>query len=216
MISAKLDEIKELMEYGVPEELLPDAYDFLQEFENDVIALNLLQSFYSYLPEGMDDSIKELRLITREEGLFLICAIATRGEYIYLVNHERAEFLGVFNDGINDKEVLDFLGYASKEDADTLFKDSTQHPLYTAAYQNEELCPACSTANGEYHTLGCPVEVCPWCGGQLTGCNCRFTILGKKQITSERDLKKFEEKLSEKGRLAYDAISQRPTYPSQE
>ena len=102
------------------------------------------------------------------------------------------------------------------EDADKLFKESDQYPSYTAAYENEQLCPVCSAAVGEDHTFGCPVEVCPWCGGQLTSCNCRFTILDKEHISSEKDLKTLEEKLIEKGRIAYDPVDQRPAYPGSE
>lgn len=214
MISTKLDEIKELIEYGVPEDDLTDANDFLQEYENDIIALNLLHTFYSFLPEGVEDWISELRLINRKEGLFLICAVSARSEYLYLVNQERAEFLGHLKDGIYDTEVLDFFGYTAAEGVENIAKEFTKHPVYTVAYENEDLCPVCSTANGEYHTLGCPVEICPWCGGQLANCNCRFTILEKERITSERDLKAFEKKLSEKGRIAYDALTQRPAYPA--
>lgn len=216
MISTKLDTIKELMKYGVPEGHLTEANEFLEEFENDIIVLNLLHSFYSFLPEGLEDWITELRLINKKEGLFLICAVSAKNEYLYLVNQERAEFLGPLNEGIYDTEVLDFFGYTAAEGAENIVKEFTRHPMYSAAYENEELCPVCSTANGEYHTLGCPVEICPWCGGQLTNCNCRFTILGKEQISSERDLRNFEEKLFEKGRIAYDSISHRPAYPSQE
>lgn len=216
MLSSKVEEIKELIEYGAPEEHLGDAFDFVQDFKNDIIALNLLHSFYSYLPEGLEDYIKELKLLTRKEGLFLLCAVTTINEYLYLVNPERAEFLGLFSEGVFDEEVLDFLGYPSKEDADKLFKEPDQYPSYTAAYEDEQLCPVCSAAVGEEHTFGCPVEVCPWCGGQLTSCNCRFTILDKEQIMSEKDIKTLEEKLIEKGRIAYDPVDQRPAYPSSE
>ncbi|MBC8317187.1 MAG: hypothetical protein H8E41_04725 [Desulfobulbaceae bacterium] len=216
MISTQLDTIKELMEYGVPKEHLAEANEFLEEFENDIVALNLLHSFYSFLPDGIEDWIRELRIINKKEGLFLICAVTARNEYLYLVNQERAEFLGQLKEGIYDTEVLDFFGYTAAERIENITKDLTSHPLYSPAYENEELCPVCTTANGEYHTLGCPVEVCPWCGGQLTNCNCRFTVLEKSRISSEQDLRTFEEKLSKKGRIAYDSISQRPAYPSQE
>ena len=116
MLSIKVEEIKELIEYGAPEEHLGDAFDFVQDFKNDIIALNLLHSFYSYPPEGLEDYIKELKLVTRKEGIFLICAASAINKYLYLVNPERAEFLGIFSEGIFDEEVLDFLGYSSKEE----------------------------------------------------------------------------------------------------
>jgi hypothetical protein len=35
---------------------------------------------------------------------------------------------------------------------------------------NGELCPDCGAAQGKYHRLGCDVEQCPYCGGQLYVC----------------------------------------------
>jgi hypothetical protein len=34
-------------------------------------------------------------------------------------------------------------------------------------------CPDCAAGVGEYHVLGCDVEQCPYCGGQLIFCDCR-------------------------------------------
>lgn len=33
-------------------------------------------------------------------------------------------------------------------------------------------CPDCGVTNGGYHHLGCGVERCPVCKGQLTRCDC--------------------------------------------
>ena len=213
MLSTKIDEIKQLIEYGAPREYQRDALALLEIYENDIIALNLFHNFYSFLPEGLDDSITELKLVIRKEGVFLICAVSTINEYLYLVNQERAEFIGLFSEGIFDEEVLDFLGYSRKEEADKLFITSEKYPQYSSACENETLCPICAAAVGEYHTFGCPVEVCPWCGGQLTSCNCRFTILGKEHLSTENDLKLLKKQIHEKGRIAYDPVDQRPTYP---
>jgi hypothetical protein len=35
-----------------------------------------------------------------------------------------------------------------------------------------ELCHDCAAALGQFHHLGCDMEVCPRCGGQLFLCGC--------------------------------------------
>src|SRR3954447_17239662 len=34
-------------------------------------------------------------------------------------------------------------------------------------------CPDCGAGPGEFHELGCDIEQCPYCGGQLISCDCR-------------------------------------------
>jgi hypothetical protein len=34
-------------------------------------------------------------------------------------------------------------------------------------------CPDCDAEPGAFHVLGCDVEQCPYCGGQLISCDCR-------------------------------------------
>ncbi|MEN8257792.1 MAG: hypothetical protein ABFS09_08020, partial [Thermodesulfobacteriota bacterium] len=67
---------------------------------------------------------------------------------------------------------------------------------------------------GELHEFGCPVEVCPWCDGQLTSCDCRFKQLGVSEISAERQLDQFQQLAKKKGRIPFDAASQRPAYPT--
>lgn len=75
-----------------------------------------------------------------------------------------------------------------------------------------KFCPVCSAAEGEYHLLGCPVEICPWCDGQLSRCSCRFAQLGVDMLEDEKELEELERLLKEKGRIPY-AREQRPSYP---
>ena len=70
---------------------------------------------------------------------------------------------------------------------------------------------ACHAAAGEYHELGCPVEICPWCGGQLIHCDCRYEQLGLDGLTTEAELLQFEAVLEERGRIPYSP-EQRPSF----
>lgn len=42
----------------------------------------------------------------------------------------------------------------------------------------EHRCHDCGIREGELHKPGCDMERCPFCGGQLLGCSCRYTKLG--------------------------------------
>ena len=214
MISQKLAEIKLLMQYAVPADELPQAVALLEEYSGDRIALNLFHAFYSYLPEAHDDAITGLQVIALKKGVFLLCAATGIDNYLYVVSQEQAEFLGSAANGIWDSEVLEYFGYGSQEDSARSLEDMSRFPAYTPANADANLCPICSAANGEFHTLGCPVEICPWCGGQLTNCPCRFTITGKNTLQNEEDLESFHEQLVNKGRIPFDAGTQRPAYPA--
>lgn len=213
MISRKYDEIKTLMNYAVPEEERERALSLLEQFSGDTIALNVFHAFYSFLPEGLDDAINELVLIAARQGVFLLCAMAGIDNYLYLVNQEQAEFLGNTSEGIWEEEILIFFGYPNQAASISAFEDLTRFSAYNPITGDTNLCPVCAAAQGEFHTLGCPVEVCPWCGGQLTRCSCRFTITGKHSLKDEADLDSFHEFLVQKGRIPF-APDQRPTYPS--
>lgn len=39
-------------------------------------------------------------------------------------------------------------------------------------------CHDCGAAEGMIHELGCDMEECPFCGGQLIGCECCYRRLG--------------------------------------
>jgi hypothetical protein len=203
--------IRSLMQYAVPEKDLEAALDLLVIFRDDRIALTILEEFYSYLPDAEEDWIKEVRLVARQHGVFLLAAVASRDSYLYLVSSEGIEFHGSLLEGYLDNQLLDFFGFA---DSDS-FKEVGQNPENFHVYQplqgDLDVCPACHAVTGEVHELGCPVEVCPWCGGQLIGCSCRFERLEKDEMTGEQDLIRFEELLNQKGRIAYSS-EQRPSF----
>jgi hypothetical protein len=96
-----------------------------------------------------------------------------------------------------------------------VFQEESQHPekylVYEPMDSDENVCPACHVATGELHELGCPVELCPWCGGQLVQCSCRYEKLEVESISSEKDLVRFEDILNEQGRISYSP-EQRPSF----
>jgi len=204
-------EIRSLMQYAAPEEQLDAALDLLLIFRDDRMALMVLHEFYSYLPDAENDWIKELRLVGRKQGVFLLAAVTGRDTYLYLVSSEGIEFHGSLLEGYLDKQLLDFFGFSSKESFEEASRNPKNFPGYQPLQSEGDVCPACHAATGELHELGCPVEVCPWCGGQLIHCHCRFEQLDLEEITGKQDLERLETLLNQKGRIAYSP-EQRPGY----
>lgn len=208
----RVEEIRLFMEYAVPPEHRQESLALVDRYEADPLALSLLHGFYSFLPEAREDGVRDLRLLARRRSNFLIAALTFHTSYYYLVNLEGAEFLGEHDEGIWEEEVLDYFGFSNREEFIAKHRDLALFPRYIPLHQAGELCPICSAAAGEEHTLGCPVEVCPWCGGQLTRCNCRFLQLGKARLDQESQIEDLEEKLKGKGRIPYNPARQRPGY----
>ena len=203
--------IRELMHYAVPDERLTQAQDLLVLFRDDRLALTVLDEFYGYLPEARNDWIKELRLVGRKAGIFLLTAVTGLDAYLYVISSEGIEFRGSVQEGCLDRELLRFFDISSVEAFREQSRDLDNFPLYEPIQTDSNTCPACHAAIGEEHELGCPVEICPWCGGQLIHCECRFAQLDLEELTTEQDLLRFEEVLREKGRLVYSP-EQRPSF----
>ena len=207
-------DIEFLMQYAVPAEQTAAAHALLDRYAADIIALNLLQSFYVHLPEGMDDSVTALRLVNRCQGVFLLC-VSTGNDmhYLYLVNNEAAHIIGTVAEGIIERELLDFFGYADNREVLALIREPEKLRSYEPITDDSNLCPSCHAAVGEFHTLGCPVEICPWCNGQLTYCNCRFTRMNTEAIDKVSQIEKLLELLEEAGRIPFKK-EHAPGYPT--
>lgn len=203
--------ILEAMDYAVPEENRAAAEDLLDIYREDRIGLALLQEFYSYLPEAREDWVRELRLLNRHHGIFLLAACTSQHRYLYLVSSEGLEFQGNMADGFLEDELLDFFGYESVAAFAAVCAAPENLAIYEPLQLDEEVCPACHAISGEYHELGCPVELCPWCGGQLVHCDCRYEQLGLDAISTEEELVRFEVLLEERGRIPYSP-EQRPSF----
>lgn len=42
---------------------------------------------------------------------------------------------------------------------------------------NKKICHDCNAEEGQYHSPGCDMERCPFCGGQLITCGCCYELL---------------------------------------
>ncbi len=210
-VNERLEKIQILMEYAVPEGVPEQALDLLEIYKEDKVALDLLQEFYSYLPEAENDCVCEIRLLGRRKGVFLLGAVTLHSGYIYLLSSEGIEFQGHLADGLWDKDLLEFFGFESKSHFRKQCSKPENFSLYEPIAGDSDICPACHVETGEDHELGCPVEVCPWCGGQFAHCNCRFEQLGLDQIESEEELVRLAKMLEDRGRIPY-APEQRPGF----
>ncbi len=210
-VAGRREDIRKLMEYAVPEERLPEALDLLEIYRHDRLALDLLHEFYSFLPEARNDWIREIRLVARRQGILLLAAMTGDGGYLYLVSSEGLEFQGLLAEGLWDLKLLDFFGFAGRDDCQQLCGSPEELSIYAPLDGDRDVCPACHAASGELHELGCPVELCPWCGGQLINCSCRFDKLELDHLAGEHDLVRFEEILNEQGRIPYSP-EQRPSF----
>jgi hypothetical protein len=209
-------DIQFLMKYAVPEDQVEAAESLLKQYETDIIALNLLYSFYIHLPEGTDDSVMKVRFLNHRQGVFLLCVFTGNDmQYLYVVNNEAAHIIGTLAEGIIDQEILDFFGYTDNKEILALTSKPEKLKEYEPYTVDVHLCPSCQVAEGEYHTLGCPVEICPWCNGQLTYCNCRFTKLDIDALDKVSQIEKLGELLEAEGRIAYKK-EHSPGYPTME
>lgn len=206
-------ELDILIPYAVPAADRQSAFALLSKYQEDLIALHLFHEFFSFLPEAEDDAIRIIRLLDHREGTFLLCATTILDHYLYMVTPEGAEFLGTQREGIWDEEVLKFLGL-DHESALKKYFDLAKFPVYVPVHLDRSRCAVCATADGGLHRLGCPVEVCPWCGGQLTKCDCRFQYLKQDKVENEGQLAGFIAALATKGRVPFDATNHQPSYPT--
>ncbi|NLX17685.1 MAG: hypothetical protein GXY53_00170 [Desulfobulbus sp.] len=210
-LEEKRRKILQAMDYAVPEENRAAAEDLLDMYREDRIALAVFHEFYSYLPEAKEDWIREIRVLNRHLGIFLLAVCTSQDRYLYLVSSEGLEFQGCMADGFLSNELLDFFGYESAQAFTAICATPENLMIYEPLQMDADICPACHTVSGEYHELGCPVELCPWCGGQLIHCDCRYEQLGLDAISTEEELLDFERLLEQRGRIPYSP-EQRPSF----
>ena len=211
-LSVLLKEISLLLEYGAPKDELAKLDEVIAKYGADAIVLNVFHNFYSYLPEGLDDGIIKISRVANCHGAFLFCASTLLSNYLYMATRESAALIGPFNDGIQDQDILEFFGWQDDEQFKKAVGDPALLSEHVPVNESMELCPICGTTDGEIHSFGCPVEVCPWCDGQLTNCECRFAKTGRDNFSRDSHLEELLDLLSKKGRVAFDAKEHRPSF----
>lgn len=202
-----------LIRYAVPEEEYAEALAVADRYNHHPAAVNVFRNYYAELPEGREEMACDLRVVAEKQGVFIFALKTTGHHYLYLGSDEEVHYIGDYRHGISDEDILLFFGF---EDATSFLKktEGSFDQLEPLAQQSSaESCVVCGVATGEVHILGCPVEQCPWCDGQLNRCNCRFDQLGVEEMADEELLERFEEILTLKGRIVFKP-EQSPSYPT--
>jgi hypothetical protein len=213
-LQATVEEIELLIRYAVREEDRDKAKALLEKYCVNRVALRALKEYYSLLPEAREEPVSRIVQINRRQGIFLLGLSAGVHEYIFFAAEDHAGFLGEYQEGIGDEEILGYFGYTSRESFLQLHPKMAEFDDFSQTWKiNKALCPVCLVAIGECHHLGCPVEICPWCLGQLSRCNCRFEQMQKEEITSDEDLEQLEMLLQQKGRICFEE-GQGPVFPA--
>lgn len=204
------------MDYGAPKEEFANLKKIFEKYSSDAIALNVFHNFYSFLPEGQDDGITRISRIANQHGAFLFCATTLFDSYLYLTTRESAALIGPLNNGIEDQDILAFFGWQDNDHFKKEYGDPAKLSEHTPVNESLDLCPVCGTANNDFHAFGCPVEVCPWCDGQLTNCECRFIKTGLDNFSKDAHLDELQTVLEKKGRIPFSAEQHRPSFMKEE
>jgi hypothetical protein len=207
-----VQEIKLFMRYAVPENEMMTAVLVVDRYRNDRRALSLLREYYIALPDAREEAAIRIACLMQQQGVFLLVLQTTTTAHLYAVSVDVVVLLGEYPCDL-ETDILAFWGFTSQEEFRKLCIPPADLEDYVgSADGNRGECPACGVAEGELHFLGCSVEVCPWCEGQLNKCNCRFEQLEVDAVDDEEQLERFFELLLAKGRIPFQR-QQAPYYP---
>lgn len=212
MLDQKLKELPILISYGAPAEDQQRLEEMVEKYSHDPLAITLLHEFYSHLPEALEETVSHFSLLENHNGVLLFLLNTADHGYYYVVNKDKATLVGMLPEQPHE-DILHFLGYNSADEFSKKYPEPQVLPPHNLHYIGKEVCPACFTPSGQEHIFGCPVEVCPWCDGQLTSCNCRFDQLKVEEVRSQQQLDTFQSLVKKKGRIVYDA-AQNPGFLS--
>ncbi|NOR26798.1 MAG: hypothetical protein GQ542_20885 [Desulforhopalus sp.] len=204
-----IEEVKLFIQYSVPENELQSAVALVDRYRNDAFIMRLFREYYSSLPEAREEAVVRIARLIDRQGVHLFVVSTTAFSYLYAVSADKTLLLGEYRKEVN-AGVLSFFGFGSHEEFLKVCPSIEDLEEYVES--EKELCAVCGVPEGEYHLLGCTVEICPWCEGQLSNCNCRFDQLKVDDIEDEEQLEKFIDLLTAKGRIPYQK-TQAPAYP---
>ena len=207
-----VQEIMLFMRYAVPEHHFDRAAQLVESYRDDLMILKLLREHYSLLPGDIEEAVEHVFLVAHKQGIHLIVVSTDSSSSLYLVSMEHILWLGEYGEEV-DNEVVEYFDYKSQK----AFLKDCKSVDQLREYRERRVaklmrCPVCHVHEGESHLFGCVVELCPWCGGQLSVCNCRFDQLKTEEIEDEVQLQEFLELLEAKGRIPF-AKNQMPAYP---
>ncbi|MCA1765989.1 MAG: hypothetical protein LC633_07060 [Desulfobulbaceae bacterium] len=211
-----INEIYLLIDYSAPEGEADLLKEVLEGYAGDAIAMNVFHHFYSFLPEAREDGITGISRVAKRHGVFLFCATTLHADYLYLATRDATTLLGPFSGGIEEQDLLEFFGWRDDEHFRKAVGDPAELEEHIPMNDSLDLCPVCGTGDGEFHAFGCPVEICPWCDGQLTNCECRFTRTGRDQFSRDSHLDELLTLLEEEGRIPFVAEEHRPTFMTED
>jgi len=207
-----LEEITLYVKFCVTEEEFSEAMALVERYKDNELALRLFKEYYSTLPEAHEEAVLKISELIHHQGVYLFVVVCTSHSYVYVASAEHILYLAQYQKEIT-KEVLTFFGYSSQKEFLATCIPVEDLKVYGKDEKGKgEPCRACGVEVGELHLLGCIVEICPWCDGQLSSCNCRFEQLKTEEIESEEQLETFIDMLSEKGRIPY-VVNHSPAYP---
>jgi len=207
-----VNEIELFIRYAVPVDEMAAAVALVDRYRNNAFIMRLFREYYSCLPEAREEAVIRIARLIAEQSVHLFVVSTVNFSYLYAVSADHVLLLGEYRQEI-DPQVLSFFGFQSQEEFLAICPLREDLEEYAATKGKEkELCPVCAVPEGENHLLGCTVEICPWCAGQLSHCNCRFEQLDTDEIEDEAQLETFVDMLDAKGRIPYRK-NQAPAYP---
>jgi hypothetical protein len=204
-----IEEIKLFIQYSVPENEIESATALVDRYNNNSFIIRLFREYYSSLPEVREEAVLRIAKLIDQQGVHLFVVSTALYSYLYAVSADHVLLLGEYRQEV-DSEILSFFGVASQDEFLKLCPLVDDLEEYVES--EKKICPVCGVPEGDCHLLGCTVEICPWCQGQLSNCNCRFQQLEADDISDEEQLEKFIDLLEAKGRIPYQK-SQAPAYP---